>query len=75
MDESIRKAIRNGIYGLIITSIISFGFGIYDFIIGYEKFSVFALFETFAGAILASVPIFFIVFVISLIYFYFKTKE
>ena len=75
MDETLSKSIRNGFYAWVIISVISFGFGIYDFITGYEEFSGINLIWTVLGAIIASLPFFLLIFAISLIVFYFKRNK
>jgi len=69
-----KKAIRNGLYAVIITSIISLSFGIYDLITGFVEFNIINLGLTLIGAILVGTFLFIPTFVISLGIYYFKKE-
>ena len=74
MNESLKKSIRNSIYAWIIGAAISLGFGIYDFIKGFEELNNLNIVYTILGATIASIPFFTITFVASLIFFFIKEK-
>ena len=75
MEENLSKSIRNGLYAWLIFALISFSWGIYDFIIEEVKFNFVNLLWTIFGAILATVMFFVLGFAISLIVYYFKEKK
>lgn len=74
MEKSLEKSIRNGLYAWLIFSLLSFSWGIYDFVVGAWPFNLENLLWTIAGSIFSTVILFVIAFIISLIYFYFKEK-
>ncbi len=77
MDETVKKSIRNGLYALCAVWVISFVYGgIYTEIIGEGiGFSINNIFFAAIGAIIAGVPFFLLMFIGSLIFYYFKTKK
>lgn len=74
MEKSLRTSIRNGLFGWMIMFFVSLSFGVYDLFSGYEELNIINIILTIVGAILTTTIFFLLVFVISLIYFYFKEK-
>jgi len=77
MDVSLKKSIRNGLYAGIIITLFSFIYGgIYtEMIVEGIGFSLGNILLAIIGAVFAGIPFFLLVFVISLIVFYFKEKR
>lgn len=77
MDKNLKKSIRNGLYAFIPIALLTFFYGgIYnEMIVEGMGFSLENMMFALIGSIIAGVYIFLPVFVISLIYFYFKTKN
>ena len=77
MDIDLRKSIRNGLYASCIVSVLTLFFGLIytEFITEKLPVNFENLLFGLLGIILAGVMFFIPIFVISLIYFYFKTKK
>ncbi|KKN58809.1 hypothetical protein LCGC14_0548150 [marine sediment metagenome] len=73
MDQSLKKAIRDGLISSSIISFISYMFGIVE--IMEEGFSLINMALSLIGVMWIGIISFTPVFVISLIYFYFKERK
>ena len=77
MEISLKKSIRNGLIAWVIFFLISFSFGIYDMITGFEGLGLTGIniILTIFGAILITTFFFIFVFCLSLIVYYFKERR
>ncbi len=73
IDQSLRKAIRNGLISFCIISFITLLFGIVELM--EEGFSLINITALLIAMIWIGIILFTPVFIISLIYFYFKEKK
>ena len=77
MESSLKKSIRIGIIVWVFFFLISFSFGVYDMLIGYEglKLTTTNIFLTILGSILITSFFFIFIFCLSLVVYYFKDKK
>lgn len=74
MDDSLKKSVRNGLYGWCILFLISFFYGgIYNEIyLGKESLTILNIIFAFIGATFIGLFLFIPIFIFSLLYFYLR---
>lgn len=75
MDLTLKNSIRNGLRGIIVGIVISLISGIYNIISGVYDLTFVNLLLTLGGVLLIGIYFFMPVFIVSLIFYYFKYKN